>query len=118
MGARSVSVEGDGFWSTLTGRKILRGRSAEHDRLRPQIVPSSMAEVADFVQPQNAAIDAVVAVRRYVACALVLLNLVTRIASRRADAMSAPVAFSRDAGSHRKNASHTKNRKRFPIVQI
>jgi hypothetical protein len=76
MGARSVSVEAGGFRSTLTGRKILRGRSAEHDRLRPQIVPSSMAEVADFVQPQSAAIDVVGAVRRYAACGPVLLSLV------------------------------------------
>jgi hypothetical protein len=37
-----------------------------------------MAEVADFVQPQSAAIDVVGAVRRYAACGPVLLSSVTR----------------------------------------
>jgi hypothetical protein len=73
-----------------------------------------MAEVADFVQPQSAAIDVVAAVRRYAACGPVLLSLVTRnrgavrIASRRADAMSAPGILARRRVRIGKNALNAK----------
>jgi hypothetical protein len=73
-----------------------------------------MAEVADFVQPQSAAIDVVGAVRRYAACGPVLLSSVTR--NRSADCVAARRCYECARYSRAAPGSHREKRIEYEIA--